>query len=148
MGPTNHTAPPARPAVAALVVLGAVALLGNGMKSIVTSTVLVSEGTFASFLGVPVARVALLMEAIVAGMVVALAAYPLLLRRMTPRAIGILACAAAVAAFEAFGFVAVARGVLIATLDHALGFGQVTLQADAHAFEAAQNGCGDGFLVA
>ena len=105
MGPTNHTAPPARPAVAALVVLGAVALLGNGMKSIVTSTVLVSEGTFASFLGVPVARVALLMEAIVAGMVVALAAYPLLLRRMTPRAIGILACAAAVAAFAAFGLV-------------------------------------------
>ena len=42
MGPGNDTAPSARPAVAALAVLGAVALLGNGMKSVVTSTVLVS----------------------------------------------------------------------------------------------------------
>ena len=103
MGPGNDTSPSARPAVAALAVLGAVALLGNGMKAIVTSTVLVSEGTFAVFLGVPVARVALLMEAIVAGMVVALAAYPLLLRRLRPRTIGMAACALAAAAFGAFG---------------------------------------------
>lgn len=109
MGPGNDTAPSARPAVAALAVLGAVALLGNGMKSVVTSTVLVSEGTFAAFLGVPIARVALLMEAIVAGMVVALAAYPLLLRRLRPQSIGSVACAIAAAAFAAFGFAARAR---------------------------------------
>ena len=109
MGHGNDTSPSARPAVAALAVLGAVALLGNGMKAIVTSTVLVSEGTFAAFLGVPVARVALLMEAIVAGMVVALAAYPLLLRRATPRALGIATCALAAAASAAFGWVDLAR---------------------------------------
>ena len=53
--------------------MSGIALLGNGLKSVVTSTVLVSEARFASFLGVEVERVALLMEAIVAGMVVALA---------------------------------------------------------------------------
>lgn len=105
MGNPNAPATSARPAVAALAVLGAVALLGNGMKAIVTSTVLVSEATFASFLGIPVARVALLMEAIVGGMVVALAAYPLLLRRWSPSAIGVGACAVAAAAFAAFGLV-------------------------------------------
>lgn len=109
MSPSDEPSPRARPAVAALAVLAAVALLGNGMKAIVTSTVLVSEGTFAAFLGVPVARVALLMEAIVAGMVVALAAYPLLLRRAAPRTVGMVACAAAAAAFTAFGLADLAR---------------------------------------
>ncbi len=109
MGPTSDPARSARPATAALAVLCGVALLGNGMKAFVTSTVLVSESAFATFLGMPVARVALLMEAIIAGMVVALAAYPLLLRRMSPRGIGIAACAVAAAGFAAFGAVDLVR---------------------------------------
>jgi hypothetical protein len=64
-----------------LLAMGGIALLGNGLKSVVTSTVLVSEARFASFLGIEVERVALLMESIVAGMVVALALYPLVVRR-------------------------------------------------------------------
>ena len=82
----------------ALVVLGGIALLGNGQKAIVTSTVLVSEAQFAAFLGVAVEHVALLMEAIVAGMVVALAIYPLLLHRLAVRTLALVASVIASAA--------------------------------------------------
>ena len=84
--------------------MGGIALLGNGLKSVVTSTVLVSEARFASFLGIAVERVALLMESIVAGMVVALALYPLVLQRFAVRGVAIgsaLVGAAALAAFAA-----------------------------------------------
>ena len=84
--------------------MGGIALLGNGLKSIVTSTVLVSEARFAAFLGIAVERVALLMETIVAGMVVALAVYPLLLRRFPTRGIALAASIAAAAAFAMFAF--------------------------------------------
>lgn len=82
--------------------MGGIALLGNGLKSIVTSTVLVSESRFASFLGIAVERVALLMETIVAGMVIALAVYPLLMRRFPVRGIALAAALAAAAAFGLF----------------------------------------------
>lgn len=94
---------------AALAVLGGVALLGNGLKSVVTSTVLVSEAQFASFLGTPVERVALLMETIVAGMVVALAVYPLLLHRFAVRSLALAACIAAAAAFAIFAAIELAH---------------------------------------
>lgn len=82
--------------------MGGIALLGNGQKSIVTSTVLVSEARFAAFLGVEVDSVALLMETIVAGMVVALAAFPLFLRRFPVRRIALAASLVATLAFAAF----------------------------------------------
>lgn len=97
--------------VAALVVLGGIALLGNGLKAVVTSTVLVSEAQFAAFLGIAVDRVALLMETIVAGMVVALAVYPLMLHRFPVRSVAIAACALAVAAFAAFAAVSFAHSL-------------------------------------
>ena len=87
---------------AAIAVLGGIVLLGNGLKAMISSSVMLSEPQFAAFLGVAVERVAVLMEAIVAGMVIALAGYPLLLRRFSARAIGIVACALAGAAFLAF----------------------------------------------
>jgi len=93
---------------AALVVLGGIALLGNGLKAVVTSTVLVSEAQFATFLGIAVERVALLMETIVAGMVVALAVYPLFLHRYTVRRVAMSACAVAAAAFAVFAGVTLA----------------------------------------
>lgn len=92
----------AAPGVAAIAVLGGIVLLGNGLKAMISSSVLVSEPQFAAFLGIAVERVAVLLEAIVAGMVIALAGYPLLLRRFSARAIGIVACALAGAAFLAF----------------------------------------------
>ena len=45
------------------------------------------------------------MEAIVAGMVVALAIYPLLLHRVSVRAVALGACVTAAAAFAAFAAV-------------------------------------------
>lgn len=94
--------------VAALVVLGGIALLGNGLKAVVTSTVLVSEAQFATFLGIAVERVALLMETIVAGMVVALAVYPLFLHRFTVRRVALSACAVAAVAFAVFAGITLA----------------------------------------
>jgi hypothetical protein len=85
-----------------LLAMGGIALLGNGLKSVVTSTVLVSEARFASFLGIAVERVALLMETIVAGMVVALALYPLCIRPLALRAAAIVSALVGAAAFAAF----------------------------------------------
>lgn len=93
------------PGTAVLVVLAGIALLGNGLKSIVSSSVLVSEARFAAVLGIATERVALLLELIIAGMVVALAACPLLLQRMSARALAIRACIVAAAAFATFALV-------------------------------------------
>ncbi len=89
----------------AFVVLAGVALLGNGLKSIVSSSVLVSEGQFAALLGIAIEQVAVLLELIIAGMVVALAACPLLLQRMSAWALAIGACLVAAAAFATFALV-------------------------------------------
>jgi len=97
----------------AFAVLAGIALLGNGLKAVATSTVLVGEARFAAFLGIPVERVALLMQTIVAGMVLALAVYPLLLRRHSVRTIALAACMAATAAF------ALLAAALLASPPHA-----------------------------
>src|SRR5678815_2685965 len=91
--------------------MGGIALLGNGLKSVVTSTVLVSEARFASFLGIAVERVALLMETIVAGMVVALALYPLFGRRFAVRGIAVASALIGAAAFAAFAIAATRVGI-------------------------------------
>jgi hypothetical protein len=85
-----------------LLAMGGIALLGNGLKSVVTSTVLVSESRFASFLGIAVERVALLMESIVAGMVIALALYPLAVRRFDVRGVALAAAVVGACAFAMF----------------------------------------------
>ncbi len=96
-------APPA--GALAFVALAGVALLGNGQKAVVTSTVLVGEAQFAAFLAIPVEHVATLMQAIVAGMVIALAAFPLLLQRFQARAPAIAACVVAMLSFGGFALV-------------------------------------------
>lgn len=104
-GPPLASVQHPRFAALAFALLAGVALLGNGLKSIVSSTVLVSEADFAAYLGISTVHVALLLESIIAGMVVALAACPLLLQRMSARALGIVACIAATVAFGAFAMV-------------------------------------------
>lgn len=89
----------------AFVALAGVALLGNGLKAVVTSTVLVGEAQFAAFLAIPVEHVATLMQAIVAGMVIALAAVPLLLQRFQARALAMAACVVAMLSFGGFALV-------------------------------------------
>lgn len=93
------------PGTSAFVVLAGIALLGNGLKSIVSSSVLVSEARFAAVLGITTEHVAVLLELIIAGMVVALAACPLLLQRMSARALAMGACVVAMAAFATFALV-------------------------------------------
>jgi hypothetical protein len=85
--------------------LGGIALFGNGLKSIVSSSVLVSEQQFAGFLRISVERTGLLMESIMAGMVIALAVCPILLQHVSARTLGIGASAVAATAFAAFGLV-------------------------------------------
>lgn len=94
---------------ATFVVLATIALFGNGLKALVTSSVLVSEGTLAAFLRMPAEQVAALLEATIGGMVIALALSPLLLRRMPARSLGMAACAVAFAAFGSFALVELAQ---------------------------------------
>jgi hypothetical protein len=89
----------------ALAVLTGIALLGNGLKALVTSSVLVSEAQFAAFLRFSAEHVAVLMEVIVGGMVIALALCPLFLSRMRARTLAIAACVAAAGAFATFAVV-------------------------------------------
>jgi hypothetical protein len=98
--------PPTRDvSLAGIAVLALVALFGNGLKALVTSSVLVSEGTLATFLSMRPEQVAALMQATIAGMVVALALCPLFLKRFTARALGLAACAVAAVAFGGFATV-------------------------------------------
>ncbi len=99
----------AAPGLPLLFVLGGIALLGNGLKAVVSSSVLVSEAQFAAFLRIPVEHVAVLLEAIIAGMVIALAACPMLLQRYRARALAMTACAIASAAFAIFAVVDLAH---------------------------------------
>jgi hypothetical protein len=92
-----------------VVALGAIALFGNGLKSIVSSSVLVSEAEFARNLGIPVERTGLLLEAIVAGMVIGITLCPVLLQRMSASRLGVVAGAVAAAALAAFGLVEIAQ---------------------------------------
>ena len=92
-----------------VVAFGGIALFGNGLKSIVSSSVLVSEEQFATFLRISPERTGLLMEGIMAAMVIALAVCPILLQRTSPRTLGIFASAIAAAAFAAFGLAEIAH---------------------------------------
>lgn len=103
--PRARTPPQRSPGFFAFVVLAGIALLGNGQKSIVSSSVLVGEARFAALLGIATESVAMLLELVIAGMVVALAACPLLLQRLSARTLAVCACLVAAAAFAAFALV-------------------------------------------
>ena len=105
--PAANVAP--APGALAFVALAGIALLGNGLKAVISSSVLVSEAQFAVFLGIATEHVAELLESIIAGMVVALAACPLLLQRTTARSLAITACVVATVAFATFALVDLAR---------------------------------------
>ncbi|MEO8754164.1 MAG: hypothetical protein ABI624_15955 [Casimicrobiaceae bacterium] len=92
-----------------LIAVAGIALFGNGLKAIVSSSVLVSEAQFAEFMRISLEHTGLLMESIMAGMVIALGVCPILLQRISPRTLGIGASAIAAAAFAAFGAVEMAQ---------------------------------------
>lgn len=83
--------------------LGMAALLGNGLKSIITSTLFISEGAFASFLTISVERTNFIVELIVGSMVIALALAPLLITQRRAPYLAALASILAAAAFAGLG---------------------------------------------
>lgn len=129
-------APPsaAAPARTLVVVLAIVALLGNGSKALLTSTVLVSEGAFAALLQMTPEQVAALLQVVVAGMVVALALAPALLQHVTARVLGLATCALAIIALV--GFAAVDIGATSETARIGAAFAGLSIAAGALALLA------------
>ncbi len=91
-------------------VLGVVSLavlsfvfLGNALKSVVTSTVFVSEGEFASFLNISVDKTQILVELLIGSSVMALAVAPFLLTRDRAQKIATLSALVAGGCYAALG---------------------------------------------
>lgn len=78
-------------------------LLGNGLRSIATMTVSVSQGEFASFLNISVDRTDLLVELLVGGAVMALAVAPFLITPRTARRVATIAALASAVCYAAIG---------------------------------------------
>lgn len=131
---TPSTSARASIAPLALAALAGIALLGNGLKALVTSSVLVSEAQFAAFLRISAEHVGVLMEGIVGGMVVALALCPLFLSRMSARTLAIASCLVAAGAFATFAVVDLAAPAELAR--EVAAFGCFTLGAGALALLA------------
>jgi hypothetical protein len=79
--------------------------LGNALKSVVASTVFVSEADFASFLNISVEKTQLIVELLIGSAVIALAIAPFILNAATARRIAVLAAVAAAAAYACLGAV-------------------------------------------
>lgn len=77
--------------------------LGNALKSVVASTVFVSEADFASFLNISVEKTQLIVELLIGSAVMALAIAPFILNAATARRIAVLAAVAAAAAYACLG---------------------------------------------
>ncbi|MCZ4279571.1 hypothetical protein O4H49_02200 [Kiloniella laminariae] len=77
--------------------------LGNALKSVVTSTVFVSEGEFASFLNISVDKTQILVELLIGSSVMALALAPFLLSRDRAQKIATACALTAAACYLALG---------------------------------------------
>lgn len=77
-------------------------LLGNGLRSIATMTVSVSQGEFASFLNISVDKTGVLIEILLGGAVMALAVAPFLIN---PRSARRIATIAAISAAICYGII-------------------------------------------
>src|SRR4051812_31626574 len=78
-------------------------LLGNGLRSIATMTVSVSQGEFASFLNISVDKTGVLIEILLGGAVMALAVAPFLINPRSTRRIATYAAIAAAICYGAIG---------------------------------------------
>lgn len=79
--------------------------VGNALKSVVASTVFVSEADFASFLNISVEKTQLIVELLIGSAVMALAIAPFILNARTARRIAVIAAVAAAAAYGCLGAV-------------------------------------------
>ncbi|MHC8492810.1 hypothetical protein ACTU44_08855 [Thalassospira sp. SM2505] len=83
--------------------LGLFILLGNGLRSVATMTVSVSQGEFASFLNISVERTDILIEVLIGGAVMALAIAPFVISSKTARRVCIATASLASACYAAVG---------------------------------------------
>jgi len=84
-------------------ILGLFVLLGNGIRSIGTMSLSVSQGEFASFLDISVEKTDVLVEVLLGGAVVALALAPFMISFRTARRVAVIAAFLAAACYAAVG---------------------------------------------
>jgi hypothetical protein len=77
---------------ASLPLLLVLVLFGNGLRSVVTSTVFVSEGAFASLLSISVTQTSAVIELLLGAVLVALLVAPRLIARFPPRQLAGIMC--------------------------------------------------------
>ncbi|WP_353475290.1 hypothetical protein PVT71_17215 [Salipiger sp. H15] len=77
---------------AGLFLLIPLVLLGNGLRSVIASTVFVSEGSFASFLSITVEATAAIMELLMGAVLVSLLLAPWLMRRVPAKRLAVWMC--------------------------------------------------------
>jgi hypothetical protein len=78
-------------------------LLGNGLRSVATMTVSVSQGEFASFLNISVERTDILIEVLIGGAVMALAVAPFVITSRSARRVCYVTAALASASYASVG---------------------------------------------
>lgn len=84
-------------------ILGLFVLLGNGIRSIGTMSLSVSQGEFASFLDISVEKTDVLVEVLLGGAVVALALAPFMISFRTARRVAVISAFLAAACYAAVG---------------------------------------------
>jgi hypothetical protein len=86
-----------------MLILGLFVLLGNGIRSISTMSLAVSQGEFASFLDISVEKTDVLVEVLLGGAVIALALAPFMVSFRTARRIAVFAAILAACSYAAIG---------------------------------------------
>lgn len=89
---------------AMLPLLMALVLLGNGLRSVISSTVFVSEGTFASFLKISVSQTSAIIELLLGAVLLSLLVSPWMIARFSVKSITTAMCL--IASGSAFGLAA------------------------------------------
>lgn len=116
-----------------LPLLLALVLLGNGLRSVVSSTVFVSEGTFASFLKISVSQTSAIIELLLGAVLLSLLISPWMISRFSIRSLTTAMCLTASGA--AFGLAAMfwaappvaTREALVMVLFPLIGFSLASL---------------------
>lgn len=118
---------------ARLPLLLALVLLGNGLRSVISSTVFVSEGTFASFLKISVSQTSAIIELLLGAVLLSLLVSPWLISRYSIRTLTTAMCL--IASGAAFGLAAMfltappvaTREALVMVLFPLIGFSLATM---------------------
>lgn len=138
---------------AGLFLLVPLVLLGNGLRSVIASTVFVSEGRFASFLSITVEATAAIMELLMGAVLVSLLVAPWLMRRISAKHLAVWMCLLAGAA--ALGLAALfrfappvdTRVALVVVLFPMVGFGLAALAPISQAWAGLGGARWDKFLT-